>query len=520
MDLEVLKGTMIVNRTIKNKVNWEYIFVCLLGIAFLFVYAISTSPLTSNFWGSDSAFFQMVGKNLNRGLIMYKDIFDIKGPYLFLIEYLGYTIGIGRYGVFIMEVVNLCIALYFLHKSVNLVAEKYRVQCLMASLILFFFFLSCTLDCGNLSEEYALPYLLFCLFLYLRYRIAGKMGMAAFCYGISFAIVAFGRVTNSTFICILILDIMITMILEKKWKDLLKSAGLFLGGIIVVVVPFFIYFTEKGALSDMIKAVYTFSFSYATESTFLDSVSAIRWPIMIVFVMIEGMALKVWWRDMQKRILLIINLIVMVITLNLGNAYIHYYQLLIPSILTAFWLWWMYQENENGIKKKTILWLSIAIVLNLVYFVPYSGRVVAAVGLNTKKIAQTTLGKYAEKIEQLDSYGRGTYGYKAQAQVDDVLEKIPEGKRKNVYNYETKAQWLLLSDLEPYDKYCITADHFSCLSDDIANDIENMFDNHKPEYIVTDYNVKIQNKFVRNCIKNDYVRVYKNDAYILYQQKK
>ena len=40
-----------------------------------------------------------------------------------------------------------------------------------------------------------------------------------------------------------------------------------------------------------------------------------------------------------------------------------------------------------------------------------------------------------------------------------ILNKIPENRRSSVYNYETSSQWLL-SGLEPYDKYCITADHF------------------------------------------------------------
>lgn len=110
----------------------------------------------------------------------------------------------------------------------------------------------------------------------------------------------------------------------------------------------------------------------------------------------------------------------------MGNAYIHYYQILIPSILAAFWIWWVYLEDMNDIRKRMSIFLSVAIIFNLVYFVPYSGRIVAAAGLNAQKRAKTSFGKIAEKIERLDSYGRGTYGYKAQLQVKDILEKIPK----------------------------------------------------------------------------------------------
>lgn len=208
---------------------------------------------------------------------MYKDIFDIKGPYLNFLQYLGYTTGIGRYGIFIIEIINLSITLYFLQKSVDLIAKKYRHNV--------------------------------CLFLYLRYKTEEKIGMSAF----------------------------------------------------------------------------------------LESIFAMRWSIIIVFVVIEVMAMKECWYNRQKRLFLIINLIIMFITLNMGNAYIHYYQILIPSILAAFWIWWGYLEDMNDIRKRMSIFLSVAIIFNLVYVVPYSGRIVAAVGLNTQKRVKTSFGKIAEK---------------------------------------------------------------------------------------------------------------------------
>ncbi|MDY3727468.1 MAG: hypothetical protein SO015_04840 [Wujia sp.] len=503
----------------RSKINWEYLLICVLGTIFLALYAISTSPLTSNFWGWDSAFFQMVGKNLNHGLVMYKDIFDIKGPYLFTIQYLGYATSNGRYGIFVIEILNLCITLYFLQKTVNLVAKKYRKQCLLVSLLLFFFFLACTLDCGNLSEEYALPYLFFCLFLYARYKVENKMGLAALGYGIAFGMVSLGRVTNCAFICVLVLDVIIDMIIAKEWKGLLKCAVFFLVGGVVAIGPFFAYFAAKGILTNMIEVVYTFSFSYAVESSFVESLAAMRWTIIAVFFLIEGMALKACRKNCREKVFLVINAIVMVITLNLGNAYIHYYQIIIPSMLIAFWVWWNRVDEKKKIKHGVIALLGVAVILNAIYFVPYTGRTVAAMGVNTPEREQSTFGKFAQKIERLDAYGRGYYGYKAQMQVDDILEKIPQANRNSVFNYETKAQWLLLSELKPYSKYCITADHFSCLSEKVAADIQKMFETDAPQYIVTGCDAKIENKYVQERLKEDYACTYKNDAYALYQQK-
>ena len=66
---------------------------------------------------------------------------------------------------------------------------------------------------------------------------------------------------------------------------------------------------------------------------------------------------------------------------------------------------------------------------------------------------RTKLGRFARRLECLDAYGNGTYGYYAKEQVDDILQRIPENKKRKLYNYSTSLQWLLLSDVLPYNKY-------------------------------------------------------------------
>ena len=66
-------------------------------------FASNSSPLTPNFVGSDSAFFRLVGQGMTKGMLPYRDFFDMKGPYLFLIEYLAQLVSYGRLGIFIIE---------------------------------------------------------------------------------------------------------------------------------------------------------------------------------------------------------------------------------------------------------------------------------------------------------------------------------------------------------------------------------------------------------------------------------
>lgn len=491
------------------------------GILFLCLYSISTSPLTSNFWGSDSAFFQMVGKNLNRGMVLYKDIFDIKGPYIFFIQFLGYAIG-GRYGVFFIQIINICIILYLIKKIVYLVSKRNTEKCLKFTMIIFFFYLACTLDCGNLTEEYALPYIFLSIYFYIRYIQKQRLGYAAFGYGFSFGIVIMGRVTNAAFIGVIVLSITIDLIVKKQWKKFVQCIVLFIIGLTFAVAPCIIYFVKMKLLFDVFNAMLGFSYLYATESDAVSSIMSIRWPIMVMFLAVEGFAIKANLKNKQRVCFLILSIVVMVFVLMLGNAYIHYYQLLIPSIMSAFWLLWDGLE-QNGtytkkvVKRQTVI-LTFIMILGSVYFIPYSGRVFAAIGVNTKAIEQTAMGKFAKKVEQLDSFGRGTYGYKCEESVADIFNRISQDSRDSVYNYQTNSQWLLLSGLKPYQRYCITADHFSCLSKEISDEIEDMFEKNPPQYIVMDRNAFISNIRVAQHLSQEYSLIYQNSLYELYQK--
>ena len=64
------------------------ILICLISMLFLLFFSTSTSPLYKDYQ-DDSAIFITVGKMLKDGKVLYKDIFDHKGPVFFFIEYIG-----------------------------------------------------------------------------------------------------------------------------------------------------------------------------------------------------------------------------------------------------------------------------------------------------------------------------------------------------------------------------------------------------------------------------------------------
>ena len=66
-----------------------YIALSILTFVFLAVFSYYTSPITTCDNGADAAFFRLVGQGMTQGYLPYRDFFDMKGPFLFFIEYIG-----------------------------------------------------------------------------------------------------------------------------------------------------------------------------------------------------------------------------------------------------------------------------------------------------------------------------------------------------------------------------------------------------------------------------------------------
>ena len=102
---------------IKNKTKIFRLLYCLV-ISFLVLMICSKNSFLYPFnnWVDENAFFT-VGKAWGYGLIPYRDMFEQKGPVLFLIFTLASFISSKTFiGVFIFEIISFTIFLYYVIK--------------------------------------------------------------------------------------------------------------------------------------------------------------------------------------------------------------------------------------------------------------------------------------------------------------------------------------------------------------------------------------------------------------------
>ncbi|MBR6001381.1 MAG: hypothetical protein IK045_00775 [Bacteroidales bacterium] len=240
------------------------LFAVAAAVLFCLKFSLSTSP----FYGPglhthDSAIFFLIGKYWAEGSIPYIDLWDHKGPMIFFINCLGCLIA-GKHGVFALQCVFLSAFIFFTFKTFELRFNRWTSAGLS---IVSLFWLACSYEGGNLTEEYVLPLLAASVYLTVRwlddYRRTpcGHNPWNAVLLGAILAFCFLTRLTNGLGAAGATLAIALILIKDRQWKNLLLNAAGFLGGALALILPFAVYFAAKGALDECIFGSFLFNVS-------------------------------------------------------------------------------------------------------------------------------------------------------------------------------------------------------------------------------------------------------------------
>ena len=178
---------------------WHRALVLLaLSAAVITVFSVYTTPI-SPYYGNDSAFFLLMGKGVTQGKIPYLDLYDQKGPMIFYVNALGYLLTGDRYGIFLMQIVNLTAACLIVYR---LARFWLRSGASLAVVAAYLFVYVGTVQDGNMTEEWSQLFLLLPLYLSLRFLKSGASVSEhpkwySFVYGVCFGVLLMFRVTNA-----------------------------------------------------------------------------------------------------------------------------------------------------------------------------------------------------------------------------------------------------------------------------------------------------------------------------------
>ena len=182
---------------------------------------------------------------------------------------------------------------YFTYKTFRLYSSTIASFLLI---IVSLFWLACSYEGGNLTEEYLLPYLalvIYYVMLWIKKREeSGPTPVKPWIPAVLGFILAFSfltRLTNALSGCGIMLGIGIILIYDKQWKNLLQCILFYIVGFIILCLPFLIYFVCHDALDDMLFGTLLYNISNISVTTGKNS----SWSFMFRIEHIKFLAMAV-----------------------------------------------------------------------------------------------------------------------------------------------------------------------------------------------------------------------------------
>ena len=483
----------------------RYFLLALVSVLFLLVFSAATSSLTVCY-GNDSAFFILVGQGMAKGLMPYRDFFDMKGPYLFLLEYIGQLICPGRTGAFIIQCVNLFLCLCIIDKIYH--RKKATGSFLLWMKDCIFYILPClymfchTMQGGNLTEELSLPLLLAAVYFVLKYFDAAnedhdaehplKYGLF---YGTAFGILALIRVTNAAFIGAVLATVSLDLLLRGKFRNLLLNGAMFILGCVLAFAPMCLYYWSQGLLGEMFSQVFLFGVQYSVEVSFLFKLFSLlssQRRILIIMTLPLVVAALCRIKDWKYWVLSAASYLLLMVACAMGNGYLHYLTLGIPHLVLGFAGLKEWCGQKKGVK--------IPLIVSLLLFL-----------LIAENVFWTTYNCRSELLNPQPST-------ESHQRVLEIRDAIPEDERNSVYVYglHSCSNWYLQADILPYNRYCDWQEHYIALNPEIGDEILQCLEQTPPQWIVTDAGTPVDQYHIADVITSNYDVYMSNEAYTLY----
>lgn len=481
---------------------------------FLLACSLSTTPLLQYTPGQDSAFFRLVGVGMTKGLLPYRDFFDMKGPYLFWIQQLGQRIASGRLGIFLVQWVAMSVSVFFFFRCLKLADEKLPLWGYPLLLLPMGYVMSYTMTGGNLTEEWSMPFLSICLYLFLRWLCrAGRPEKeaqdhniwAGFFYGAVFGILALIRVTNAALIGAILLTVTCDLIAWKHWKNLLENAGMFLLGVAAGLLPGLLWCLAKGILGEMLSQVFFFGFVYSGESGLLDSLNTmglVRWCLLLPLVPLISLAV---FREKDWRCWLFFaaSAFTTVLAALMGNGYCHYFVLAIPNLVFAAFLFVKGQKGNQKLARRKLR--AAASLLLVLAVLAAQWPLFRPRALEEVRYAMYCAMSRTEDREDFDA-------------VQSIASRIPEGKAVYVYGLPSCSAFYIQAGLLPPNQYCDWQPHYIQLDPEIGRQIEGYLRSEDAQFVVTLLE-EIEPEQIRAVLEENYTPAYTAGSYRLWEKK-
>lgn len=397
-----------------------WIYSLLVAAVFLLMGSMNSPFYPFNLW-NDADCFLTVGRSLVRGKVLYRDIFEQKGLYLYGLYGLGSLVpGRDFLGVFFVEVAAVTVFLAYAGKALHYFLSQRAVY---ASLPVLCFLLvtSSSFQKGGSVEELSLPFFMIFLchaFEYFSKKGGGCTAGKVFADGVCFAVV-FWMKYNLCFLFIGgYLFYAAAFLLRKQWRGFIFFMVMTVLGCVLGSVPAILYFSLNGAWGDLWDSYFLTNLSVYRQSlpfwnkgllVIKNLTTVIKDNLLVFILAVAGTVMfrkKVKGPGVVQAFLLAVFLGFVLGSLVIPDQVYVYYPL--PLIVfAAFGFWWLGSYLERFLYSMSGRGVRVLLAFGLCVFTLYNVNGLFLLGTPKEDIFPY---KFAEIIHQKENATFLNYG--------------------------------------------------------------------------------------------------------------
>ena len=350
--------------------NWQVLLICLL-ISFFFLMICSNNSFLYAFNDNqDINWYITMGNGLLNGKLPYRDLFEHKGPILYLVFAVFCLFPNPYRVVFFFEVFCLALFLYFGHKLLlRFVSERISIFTLTITTFV-------TLTClyfmigGGAVEEYMLPIFMYMLLCFVEF-VHDKKDFSIkrpLTFGVLIGTILLVKFTLLVLPFIMFVTMCVIYLRDKRYKPMFRMIAFHIIGVLIVAVPVFIYFGVNNALLNLFEVyfydnlfVYSAIVNTATNLLIMCFVGLIPFSFGVIGLVLYR---KKYSAERYKNIYTILFIIHVLALALTGNFSYYYLPLCIYTPLGIALL-----TDIVSKKKPKLLQKSVMVTLTLVMLV-------------------------------------------------------------------------------------------------------------------------------------------------------
>ena len=424
----------------KNCIKNIAITVLLLLLPLFLSLITNYSPTNNLPLMHDCGIFSYIAYVMQNGMNMYVDAWDNKGPLLYMIYYIGMCLS-GEFGVYLLEYISLAVMTIFGYKTIKLITKDKGLS--VIGIIYSLTIWVPTHEMGTFSEVFALPFMMIGIYLFTK-CILNNISLPKsniILWGICCTALALLRLNILLVFLPLFIIIGITLLTQKRIKELGNWLLYGLIGFVLALLPMVVYLFINDALIECINTAYLHIMSGFASGTWLDKIKAVNemlitlnhstkaWIFMLIFMAI-GISLLILKLIKNEKIKILLIGSISTILINLyanglsGAVQMHYFITFIPVIIlmSALTMYVIQLAMQN---KKTQI-LSIFAIM-VIMFISVNSYIILA-----KDIKDNTIPAYFVA-------GKGLNEYIIQnTEITDKVQMIGGRAEATSANYITK----------------------------------------------------------------------------------